>query len=154
MSEVRLEIYTWYTTLAIRLSAYQKLLKLMDIWRSSDTNRLCSLFWDTVYVHGISSTKLKAAYSPGACNSQPRPHYYMAIFYYHIPPRPSYYASRIPLLPLKSTAFYGSSSIKPTFYCSPLKNSTINCLASCFVSVYSSFSPTIGSKYRLTRISV
>jgi len=25
----------------------------MEIWRSSDRNRLCSLFWDTVYIHSI-----------------------------------------------------------------------------------------------------
>jgi len=31
MSGVRWEMYTWYKTLAILLSTYQKLLKLMDI---------------------------------------------------------------------------------------------------------------------------
>jgi len=37
-------MYIWYKTLAILLSTYQKLLKLMDTWRRSDTNRLCSFF--------------------------------------------------------------------------------------------------------------
>jgi len=44
MSEVRWEMYILYKTVAILLSTYQKLLKLMDIWRSSDTNSLCSFF--------------------------------------------------------------------------------------------------------------
>jgi len=39
-----------YKTLAILLPTYQQLLKLMGIWRSSDANSLCSLFWDTVYL--------------------------------------------------------------------------------------------------------
>ena len=34
----------WYKTLAILLSTYQKLVKSMDIWRSSDRNSLCSSF--------------------------------------------------------------------------------------------------------------
>jgi len=49
VSWVKLEMYTWYKTVHILSSTYQKLLKLMGIWRSSDTNSLCSLFWDTVY---------------------------------------------------------------------------------------------------------
>jgi len=40
----------WYKTLAILSSTYQKSLNLLDIWRSSDTNSLCSLFWDTMYI--------------------------------------------------------------------------------------------------------
>jgi len=44
----RMYMYIWYKTLDILLSTYQKLLKLLDIWRSSDTNSLCS-FLDTVY---------------------------------------------------------------------------------------------------------
>jgi len=37
-------MYILYKTLAILLSTYLKLLKLMDIWRSSDRNSLCSFF--------------------------------------------------------------------------------------------------------------
>jgi len=37
--------YTAYNfSIAILPSTYQKLLKLMDIWRSSDTSSLCSCF--------------------------------------------------------------------------------------------------------------
>jgi len=35
---------THHKTSAILSSTYQKFLKLMDIWRSSDTNSLCSFF--------------------------------------------------------------------------------------------------------------
>jgi len=44
MSYARGEMYIWYKTLASLLSTYQKLLKLMDIWRSPDTNSLCRFF--------------------------------------------------------------------------------------------------------------
>jgi len=37
-------MYIWYKTLAILSSTYQKLLKLMDIWRSSDTNSFAVYF--------------------------------------------------------------------------------------------------------------
>jgi len=37
-------MYIWYKTVAILLSNYQKLLKLTDIWRSSNTKSLCSFF--------------------------------------------------------------------------------------------------------------
>src|SRR6218665_3502692 len=43
-------MYIWYKPLAILLSTYQKLLKLMDIRRSSDTNSLCSFLRHGVYV--------------------------------------------------------------------------------------------------------
>ena len=42
-------MYIWYKTLAILLSSYQKVLKLIDIWRSSDTDSLCSFFRHGVY---------------------------------------------------------------------------------------------------------
>jgi len=44
MSEVRWKMYIWHKTSAIPLSTYEKLLKLMEIWRSSDRSSLCSLF--------------------------------------------------------------------------------------------------------------
>jgi len=50
MSEVRWKMYIWYKTSPILSPIYQKLLKLMEIWRSSDANSLYSLFWDTVYI--------------------------------------------------------------------------------------------------------
>jgi len=48
-------MYMWHKTSAILSSIYQKLLKLIEIWRSSDRKSLCSLFWDTVYNHTLPS---------------------------------------------------------------------------------------------------
>jgi len=31
-------------------STYQKLLKLVEIWRSSERNKNARFFWDTVYI--------------------------------------------------------------------------------------------------------
>ena len=39
----------WYKTLAILLSTYKKLLKLMEIWRSSDRNSLRSFMRHGIY---------------------------------------------------------------------------------------------------------
>ena len=47
----RWKMYIWHITSYILSSIYQKLLKLMEISRSSDRNSLCSFFWDTVYIH-------------------------------------------------------------------------------------------------------
>jgi len=44
-------MYIWHITSAILSSIYQKLLKLMEIWWSSDRNSLCSFFWDTLYIY-------------------------------------------------------------------------------------------------------
>src|SRR6218665_291282 len=49
MSEVRLKMYIWYKTQAIQLSTYQKLLKLMGIWRSPDRKSLCSFLRHGVF---------------------------------------------------------------------------------------------------------
>jgi len=51
MSEVSWKRYIWHKTSAIMSSTYQKLLKLMENWRSSDTTSLCSFFWYTVYIY-------------------------------------------------------------------------------------------------------
>jgi len=57
MSEVRWEMCTWYKTLAILSSIYQKSLNLMNIWRSSDRNSLCSFFRHGVYTYYIQEEK-------------------------------------------------------------------------------------------------
>jgi len=43
-----------HTILDILSSAYQNLLKLVDIWRSSDRNKNARFFWDTVHIQCVT----------------------------------------------------------------------------------------------------